>query len=193
MTISFVLVVWRNFVIHLLSLWREVFFTSIRNVKEVIHFLYKVMARIFTVEGLKKLQTELEERKTKMRQEIAHAIKEAKEQGDLSENAEYTEAKRNQNENESRVAELEAMLKDSVVASKHRSSSIVGIGSALSVKVNGKELHFKIVGSNEVDPSQGKISNESPLGREFMGKKKGDKIEVAAPAGTLKYEIISVE
>ena len=78
------------------------------------------MAKIFTEEGLKKLQTELEERKTKIRHEIAEAIKEAKEQGDLSENAEYTEAKHHQNENESRIAELEGMLKDSVVAAKHK-------------------------------------------------------------------------
>ncbi|MEK7181833.1 MAG: transcription elongation factor GreA [Patescibacteria group bacterium] len=151
------------------------------------------MARIFTEEGLKKLHAELEERKTKMRLDIAQAIKEAKEQGDLSENAEYSEAKRNQNENESRIGELEAMLKDSVVAAKHRSSSIVGIGSMIAVKVHGKEMNFKIVGSNEVDPAQGKISNESPLGREFMGKSKGDKVEVAAPAGVVKYEIVSVQ
>src|SRR3989344_1585926 len=97
------------------------------------------MTRIFTKVGLKKLNTELEERKTKIRHEIAEAIKEAKEQGDLSENAEYSEAKRHQNENETRIAELEGMLKDSVVAAKHKSSSTVGIGSKLSVKVNGKE------------------------------------------------------
>ncbi|MBI2439436.1 MAG: transcription elongation factor GreA [Candidatus Moranbacteria bacterium] len=151
------------------------------------------MARIFTEEGLKKLQTELEERKGALRQEIAGAIKEAKEQGDLSENAEYSEAKRRQNENETRIAELEGMLKDSVVATKSKSSSVVGIGSRLTVKVGSKELQFEIVGSNEVDPSQGKISNESPLGKEFIGKGKGDKVEVAAPAGTVKYEIISIK
>lgn len=151
------------------------------------------MARIFTEEGLKKLQTELEERKTKLRHEIAEAIKEAKEQGDLSENAEYSEAKRHQNENETRIAELEGMLKDSVVAAKSNGASTIGIGSRLTVKVAGKEMKFEIVGSNEVDPAQGRISNESPLGKEFLGKKKGDKIEVAAPAGTVKYEIVSVE
>lgn len=151
------------------------------------------MTRIFTAEGLKKLRTELDERKTKIRQEIALAIKEAKEQGDLSENAEYSEAKRHQNENESRIAELEGMLKDSVVAKKHRSASTVDIGSVLTVKCNGKEIRFEIVGSNEVDPAQGKISNESPLGKEFIGKEKGDKVEVAVPAGMLKYEIIEIK
>lgn len=150
------------------------------------------MAKIFTEEGLRKLNTELEERKTKIRHEIADAIKEAKEQGDLSENAEYSEAKNHQNENESRIAELESMLKDSVVATKHKSSSTVGMGSKLAVKVNSKEFSFEIVGSNEVDPASGKISNESPLGQAFLGKSKGDKVEVATPAATVKYEILSV-
>lgn len=153
---------------------------------------YKAMARIFTEEGLKKLHTELDERKSKMRQTIADAIKEAKEQGDLSENAEYSEAKRQQNENETRIAELEGMLKDSIVAAKQKSSSSVGIGSRLTVKVNGKEMKFEIVGSNEVDPALGKISNESPLGKEFIGKSKGDKVEVATPVGKVKYEILSI-
>lgn len=151
------------------------------------------MSRIFTEEGLKKLNAELEERKVKLRQEIALAIKEAKEQGDLSENAEYSEAKRHQNENESRIAELESMLKDSVIADKQKGSSVVGMGSRLTVKVGGKELQFEIVGSNEVDPAHGKISNESPLGKEFIGKGKGDKVEVKAPAGTVKYEIVSIK
>jgi len=150
------------------------------------------MAKIFTEEGLKKLNTELEERKTKIRHEIALAIKEAKDQGDLSENAEYSEAKNHQNENESRIAELESMLKDSVVVSKHQAGGIVGMGSTLSVKVNGKELHFEIVGSNEVDPASGKISNESPLGQGFLGKARGDKVEVATPTASVKYEILRV-
>jgi len=151
------------------------------------------MARIFTEEGLKKLNDELNERKLKLRHEIAAAIKEAKEQGDLSENAEYSEAKHSQNENEARIAELEAMLKDSIVTKKHKNSSVVGIGSKIEVKVNNKTLSFEIVGSNEVDPAQGKISNESPLGKEFIGKEKGDTIEVQVPAGVIHYKIISIE
>lgn len=161
--------------------------------RRVYILIIKNMAKIFTEEGLKKLQTELEERRVKIRHEIAQSIKEAKEQGDLSENAEYSEAKRYQNENETRISELEAMLKDSVVAAKQKSSSVVGMGSKVTVKVHGKELHFEIVGSNEVDPASGKISNESPLGREFIGKGKGDKVEVAIPAGTVKYEIVSIK
>jgi transcription elongation factor GreA len=151
------------------------------------------MPRIYTKEGIEKLETELGERKGVLRQEIATAIKEAKEQGDLSENAEYSDAKARQNENESRVLELEAWLKDAVVTKKHRASDTVEIGSQLVVKVSGKELQFVIVGSNEADPATGKISNESPLGKEFMGKKAGGKVEIDAPAGKLKYEIVSVK
>lgn len=152
------------------------------------------MARIYTEEGLKKLQSELEERKGKIRHAIAEAIKEAKEQGDLSENAEYSEAKHQQNENESRVVELEALLKDAVLAApKSTKGSVVSMGSKLSVKLGSRELAFEIVGSNEADPAHGKISNESPLGKEFMGKKKGDKVEIVIPAGKAKYEILEVK
>ena len=84
------------------------------------------------------------------------------------------------------------MLKDSVVAEKHQSTSSIGMGSRLTVKVQGKEFNFEIVGSNEVDPAAGKISNESPLGQAFLGKGKGDKVEVTTPTTTVKYEILSV-
>jgi transcription elongation factor GreA len=151
------------------------------------------MSRIYTQEGIEKLQNELDERRGELRHRIARDIKEAKEQGDLSENAEYSDAKHRQNENESRILELEAWLKDSVVVKKHRASDTVQIGSALVVKIGGKEVTFHIVGSNEADPAAGKISNESPLGREFMDKKAGEKVEVEAPAGKLKYEILSVK
>ena len=151
------------------------------------------MARIYTQEGIEKLQNELAERKGALRHQIAQAIKEAKEQGDLSENAEYSDAKARQNENESRVLALEALLKDAVVSKKQRASGTVVLGSTLVVKIAGKEMTFVIVGSNEADPAQGKISNESPLGKGFMDKKAGDKIEVEAPAGKIKYEIVSVK
>jgi transcription elongation factor GreA len=151
------------------------------------------MARIYTQEGIEKLQNELAERKGVLRHQIAQAIKEAKEQGDLSENAEYSDAKARQNENESRVLALEALLKDAVVSKKQRASGTVALGSTLVVKIAGKEMTFVIVGSNEADPAHGKISNESPLGKGFMDKKAGDKIEVEAPAGKIKYEIVSVK
>ncbi|MFZ1720131.1 MAG: transcription elongation factor GreA [Candidatus Moraniibacteriota bacterium] len=150
------------------------------------------MPKILTKDGYKKIEDELEMRKIAMRQEIASAIKEAKEQGDLSENAEYSEAKRRQNENESRIMELEATLKDSIVAMPKSRVSGVQMGSTITVKVSGKERVFVIVGSNEVDPAKGLISNESPLGRAFMGHDKGETVEVEVPAGKLKYEIVSI-
>jgi transcription elongation factor GreA len=149
--------------------------------------------RIVTKEGLKKLQTELEERKTKIRQEIAQAIKEAKEQGDLSENAEYSEAKRQQNENESRIAELEMQIKESVVAEHDGVSSTIQVGSKVVAKTGSMEMNFEIVGSNEANPSQGKISNESPLGKAFLGKGKGDQVLVDAPSGKVEYHIVDVQ
>lgn len=151
------------------------------------------MSRLITKEGLKKLKDELEERRTKMRQEIAQAIKEAKEQGDLSENAEYSEAKRQQNENETRVAELEMIIKDSQVVERNDKSKGIQMGSKVKVKFNGSEMEFQIVGSNEADPGNFKISNESPMGKAFMDKEKGDKIEVETPGGRVKYSILDVK
>lgn len=150
------------------------------------------MARLLTQEGLRKIEEELEERRIRMRQKIASAIKEAKEQGDLSENAEYSEAKRQQSENESRIAELEFLLKESVVVSYAKGSNSVQMGSRIKVKWNGKEMEFQIVGSNEANPSEMKISNESPMGKGFMGKKKGEVVEIETPAGKTKYKILKV-
>lgn len=149
--------------------------------------------RIVTQEGLDKLKKELEERRIRIRQEIALAIKEAKEQGDLSENAEYSEAKHQQNENESRIAELEVQLKESVVAKTNGSSSEAQVGSTVKAKAGGMEMTFHIVGSNEANPSEGKISNESPLGQVLLGKKKGAKVFVEAPSGKMEYEILEVK
>ncbi len=151
------------------------------------------MSRLITKEGLKKLKDELEERRTKVRQEIAQAIKEAKEQGDLSENAEYSEAKRQQNENETRIAELEMIIKDSQVVERNDKSKGIQMGSKVKVKFNGSEMEFQIVGSNEADPGNFKISNESPMGKAFMDKERGDKIEVETPGGRVKYSILDVK
>ena len=150
------------------------------------------MSRLMTQEGLKKLEDELEERKSSIRHEIANAIKEAKEQGDLSENAEYSTAKQRQAENEARIAELERMIKDAEVVKKKSNSSTVGLGSNVSVKTKAGEMTFEIVSANEVEPQNFKISNESPLGKAFMGKKKGDKVDVETPGGSMNYEITNV-
>ncbi len=151
------------------------------------------MAKILTKDGQRKLQEELEERKMAVRQRIALLIKEAKEQGDLSENAEYSEAKREQTENEMRIAELESFLKEAVIARHNHKSSGVQIGSTVKALLRGKEMNFTIVGSNEVDPSAGKISHESPLGKAFLNKEKGARISVETPAGSMDYEILEVE
>ena len=148
--------------------------------------------KILTQEGYQKLALELEERRFTIRHEIAAAIKEAKEQGDLSENAEYTEAKRRQNENESRVMELEAIIKAATVVERTAQSNTVAIGSKVVIRCSGKERSFEIVGSNEVDPTTGKISSESPIGKALMGKAKGDAVEIDVPAGRMQCEVISI-
>lgn len=151
------------------------------------------MTKLVTQEGYKKLKDELEHRKTTVRQEIAQAIKEAKEQGDLSENAEYSEAKRQQTENETRIAQLEVMIKEAQIVEHDKTSDVVEIGSSVDVKFNGSEITFHIVGSNEADPAGNKISNESPIGKAFMGKKKGDSVDVETPGGVVKYSIVDVK
>lgn len=151
------------------------------------------MTKFVTEEGLKKIKDELENRKVAIRQEIANAIKEAKEQGDLSENAEYSEAKRQQAENEARIAELEFMLKESVVVAHNKKTDSIQMGSTAVVDLNGSKMEFKIVGSNEASPAEMKISNESPLGKGFIGKKKGDEVEISTPGGKVKYKIVEVK
>ncbi|MDO8529092.1 MAG: transcription elongation factor GreA [bacterium] len=151
------------------------------------------MSRLITKEGLKKLQDELAERKGKIRQEIAVAIKEAKEQGDLSENAEYSEAKRQQGENESRIAELEMVIKNSQVVERNDSMEGIQMSSRVKVKFNGSEMEFQIVSSNEADPARFKISNESPMGKAFIGKDKGNRVEVVTPGGVIKYTILDTK
>jgi transcription elongation factor GreA len=151
------------------------------------------MTKLVTKEGLQKLKEELEDRKTRVRQSIAKDIKEAKDQGDLSENAEYSEAKRQQAENEARVANLEVMIKNSQVVERNgNSNGNVEIGSDVEVKFNGNKITFHVVGASEADPANFKISNESPMGKAFLGRKKGDTVEVETPGGMVKYKILKV-
>jgi transcription elongation factor GreA len=150
------------------------------------------MARLVTKEGLEKLQKEFEERTTAGRQDIANAIKEAKEQGDLSENAEYSSAKERQTENEARIAQLESLIKDARVVEHDDNDDSAQIGSKVGVKTGNQEMLFEIVGSNEADPMQRKISNESPIGKALIGSHAGDTVEVDTPSGKMQYEITSV-
>lgn len=145
-------------------------------------------------EGLETLKKELQELKTKKRQEIAKRLQEAKDLGDLSENAEYFEAKEAQSLNENRIAELEELLKNAVVIKTPSTEDVVRIGSTVETKLNDNNIEiFSIVGSAEAKPQEGKISNESPLGRAFLGKKAGDEVEIKTPGGIVKYKIIKIE
>ncbi len=143
-------------------------------------------------EGFEKVKTELEELKTKRRREISERIEEAKKLGDLSENSEYMEAKEAQEFNERKIAELNAIVRNTVLISKDRKKGLVQIGSTITVKNSGTKKDFMIVGSEEADPASGRISNVSPLGKAFLGKKEGDAVDVKTPAGTAKYEILTI-
>lgn len=150
--------------------------------------------KLVTKGGMKKLEKELADRQTRVRQEIARSIKEAKEQGDLSENAEYSEAKRQQSENELRIATLESMIRNSqVVDDKGESNGFVKIGSDVNVKHNNNEITFHIVGASEADPSNFRISNESPLGKALIGKKEGEIAKVETPSGEVKYTVLEIK
>ncbi len=144
-------------------------------------------------EGIETLKKELLELKTKKRQEIAKRLQEAKDLGDLSENAEYFEAKEAQSLNENRIGELEELLKNAVVIKTPSAEDIVSIGSTVEVKSGSNTEVFKIVGSAEAKPQEGKISNESPLGRSFLNKKVGDEFDVKTPGGVVKYKLIKIE
>lgn len=144
-------------------------------------------------EGIETLKQELLELKTKKRQEISKRLQEAKDLGDLSENAEYFEAKEAQSLNENRIGELEELLKNAILIKTPNVENIVSIGSTIEVKSGNNIEIFKIVGSAEAKPQDGKISNESPLGRSFLNKKVGDEFDVKTPGGIVKYKIIKIE
>ncbi len=150
------------------------------------------MSYIVTQEGFEKLEQELKERTEDVRQKIASAIKEAKEQGDLSENAEYSEAKREQAENEQRIAQLEDLVKNAQIQAYSNTKKGVQIGSKVTIDCEGRELVFEIVGFNEVQPETGKISTESPFGKALMGYDKGDSVVVETPTGQMNCKILTL-
>jgi transcription elongation factor GreA len=150
---------------------------------------------VLTTEGLKKLQDELEEFKSVKRREIADKIKVALSFGDLSENSEYDEAKNEQGIIEARIAEIEATLQNvKVLDSSDLSTEHVGVGNRVVLKdlETGDETEYHIVGSKEVDMRKKKISDESPVGKACIGRAKGDIVEVEAPVGILKFEILDI-
>lgn len=151
-----------------------------------------------TAEGLAALEKELEHLKGVGRKEVAEKIKVARSFGDLSENSEYDEAKNDQAIMEARIADLEVMLKGAVIINEDElNNETVSIGSKIEVTIlmpNGKESErdFKIVGSNEADPRNGKISDESAVGKALIGAKVGQTVEVETPAGVTKYTIVTI-
>ena len=150
---------------------------------------------ILTYAGLKRYEEELHDLKVNKRKEIAQKIKEAREQGDLSENAEYDAAKDEQRQNEARIEQLENLLKNvEVIDEDEIDLDIISVGCNVTVldKLDNEEVDFMIVGATETDSREGKISNESPVGSALKGAKEGDVVEVDTPAGVLKYKVIKI-
>ncbi|MDP3015077.1 MAG: transcription elongation factor GreA [bacterium] len=151
------------------------------------------MQHHLTKEGLEELKKELESFKKEGRQEIAERLKRAKEYGDLSENSEYADAKESQTKLESRIFELEKIIRNAVLIKKSVYKDKVNIGSTIEVQKGSKMFKYTIVGSKEARPEANLISNESPLGKAFLGGKIGDKVEINTPNGEVDYKIIKIE
>lgn len=155
----------------------------------------EIKKNILTEEGLKALEAELQDLKVNRRKEVAQKIKEAREQGDLSENAEYDAAKEEQRDIELRIEEIDKILKNAeLVVDDDIDSSVINIGCTVKIKdlEFDEEMEYKIVGSTEANSLKGKISNESPVGKAMIGAKKGQTVEVETPSGVLKYKILEI-
>ena len=152
--------------------------------------------KILTNEGLRNLETELQDLKVVKRKEVSQKIKEAREQGDLSENAEYDAAKDEQRDIEARIEEIEKILKNAeVVVEDEVDLDKISVGCQVKIYdcEFDEELNYKIVGSTEASSLKGKISNESPVGKALIGAKVGDTIEVETQAGTMKYKVLEIQ
>ena len=151
---------------------------------------------ILTYEGLRQLEDELHDLKVNQRKEVAQKIKEAREQGDLSENAEYDAAKDEQRDIEARIEEIDKILKNAeVVVEDEVDVNTINIGCKIKIfdMEFDEELEYKLVGSTEANSLRGKISNESPLGSKLLGKQVGDVVSVDTHAGTMQYKILSIQ
>ena len=151
---------------------------------------------ILTYAGLQKLENELHDLKVNKRQEVAQKIKEAREQGDLSENAEYDAAKDEQRDIEARIEEIEKILKNvEIVVEDEVDSNKINIGCKVSLYDYDfdEEVQWKIVGSTEANSLEGKISNESPVGMALIGASVGDEIEVETPAGVMRFKVLEIQ
>lgn len=148
-----------------------------------------------TIEGLRKLENELEELKTVGRKEIAARIKVALSFGDISENSEYDQAKNEQAQLEERIAKVEGMLRNAkIIDDSEIRTDIITVGSKVIVKdlEYDEEMEYTIVGSAEANPFEGRISNESPVGSSLIGRKRGEVAEVEVPDGIIKYEVVNI-
>jgi len=148
---------------------------------------------LLSQKGLEKLQSELLQLKEK-RQKVVERIKIAREFGDLAENSEYEDARNEQSFIEGRIEDLEAMLKNAKVFGKNgNGGNQVELGSIVTLKMDGKNLVYELVGATESDPGAGKISIESPLGYSLMGKTRGEEVEITTPTGRMKCKIIGIK
>lgn len=150
---------------------------------------------ILTEQGYKDLEEEMQNLKVVRRKEVAEKIKEARAQGDLSENAEYDAAKEEQAEIEARILQIENMLRNAdVIAEKGGKKGVINLGSTVKIydEEFDEEVTYTIVGSTESDPVEGKISNESPIGKGLIGHKKNDVIEVETPDGIIKIKVLEI-
>ncbi len=146
-----------------------------------------------TTDSLDALKKELEQLKNKTILEIAARIDSARQQGDLSENAEYHQAREDMSWAQGRLNEIEHILENAKVITKDEKTGEIAVGSTVKIKVNGKEKEYTIVGPQEANPLKGLISNESPIGEALIGHEKGEKVEITTPAGKQKYEILEVK
>ena len=155
----------------------------------------KTKQMLYTKEGFEALQAELKERQTVKREEIKEAIATARSFGDLAENSEYDAARNEQAQNEARILELQVLIDNALIIDETKiDSSVVSIGSTVKVydKELDEEIEYSIVGSNEVDPMCGKISDQSPIGHALMGKSAGAEVNVDTPSGVVCLKVIEV-
>ena len=167
--------------------------TSFSRLAILPHIMTIPTTPYLTEEGLVKAKKELDELRTVKRKEIVERIARAKEMGDLSENAEYASAREDQSFTEGRILELESLIRNATVISHAKNSETIELGSVVKVQIDGMTREYTIVGSNEADPLRGKISNASPLGEAFLGKRLGDVVTVQAPKGEMRYTILGIE
>lgn len=152
------------------------------------------MTKVYlTKERLAELKKELAELKTNTRREITERLKQAKELGDLSENSEFFSAREAQVLLEHRISQLDDLIRQATIIHKPKDSQVIEIGSAIKVQKNDRVFDYEIVGPQDSQPNKGLISNESPLGKAFLGKKVGEIVKVKTPVGLIEYKIIKIE